>query len=201
MRELLLLFVLPLLSNITWIAQGPLMAELPAPPLAAVQAPAPVAAPKAVQTQVAEPASPSQPVEGFAQEIEQMIFDKTNAERIANGLHAVSPDAALTAIARGHSKDMALNDYFDHSDKNGCNSVCRAQAANYAYRTLGENIFLMSGLENLSAEDAAATITQGWMGSPGHRANILQKAYTLSGVGVYVKGTKLYATTMFSQPR
>jgi uncharacterized protein YkwD len=47
-------------------------------------------------------------------------------------------------------------------------------------------------------DQIAATTSKGWMDSPGHRQNILDKGYTRTGIGVAVAGDdKVYITQMF----
>jgi uncharacterized protein YkwD len=56
-----------------------------------------------------------------------------------------------------------------------------------SYRTAGENI--------AKGYRTAETVVNGWMNSPGHRANILNSTYTHIGVGYVSKGN--YWTQMF----
>ena len=132
--------------------------------------------------------------------VEQEIFLQTNAERVKNGLLPLSFDATLAAVAREHSSDMIAQDYFSHEDKSGCSSSCRVTNAGYAWTIVGENIYMMSGYE-LDAAASAKMIVNGWMNSPGHRANILRETYTRAGVGVSVKGKDIYTTSMYAKPR
>ncbi|TSC86117.1 MAG: hypothetical protein G01um10148_623 [Parcubacteria group bacterium Gr01-1014_8] len=136
----------------------------------------------------------------FLTKVEIEIFLLTNKERTALGLPSLVTDTELAAIAEAHSKDMLMNDYFSHEDKSGCSSSCRANNRGYSWSTIGENIYMMSGYE-LSATEAAAMIVQGWMNSPGHRANILRPAFTHLGVGVVAEGKNVYSTALFAKPR
>ena len=45
---------------------------------------------------------------------ESALLQQTNAERAAEGLSELQPDALLTEVARQHSEDMAQRNYFDH---------------------------------------------------------------------------------------
>ncbi len=47
------------------------------------------------------------------------ILAETNANRRENGCDDLTPNALLTQDAQGHSKDIALNDYFSHINLNG----------------------------------------------------------------------------------
>jgi uncharacterized protein YkwD len=149
------------------------------------------------------PTAPDPPPEDhdvFIKRVEEDVLTLTNVERVKNSLKPLSLDDKLAQIAKGHSEDMAENQFFSHINLDNCNSACRAQNAGYEFRALGENLFFMKGFE-LYSEDAAATIVQGWMGSEGHRKNLLGKSYTRTGTGVVSDGTRVYITTMYARPR
>ncbi|MGW0890538.1 CAP domain-containing protein [Saccharopolyspora sp. NPDC002578] len=96
------------------------------------------------------------------------VVDRTNAVRAEAGCGPLAPFPDLERSAQAHAVDMAVHDFFAHSDAAG--------------RVLAR----LSGAtaENIAAGNAspAATFHQ-WMTSPGHRANIQNCAYTRIGVG------------------
>lgn len=136
----------------------------------------------------------------FASQTEARIRELTNAERVKEGLGALKEDAYLAMIARAHSADMIARDFFDHNNPDGCSSSCRANNADYTWSAIGENIYMTEGYD-LSADDEAEMVVDGWMHSAGHRANILGAKYTNSGVGVVVEGEAVYITALYSRPR
>jgi uncharacterized protein YkwD len=136
----------------------------------------------------------------FASSVEIEINRLVNVERAKRDVPALKVDTALANIARTHSVDMAAKNYFSHTNLRGCTVVCRLAKAGYAWHTYGENIYMVWG-SHLSAKEYAATIVQGWMASPGHKANILNKSFTVHGVGVSQEGTSIYATDDFALPR
>lgn len=146
------------------------------------------------------PIPPTPSTSDYGTQIEQEVLTLTNKERVANGLAPLALDTKLAGVARGHSTDMLVSDYFSHENKSGCSSSCRVTNAGYVWSTVGENIYMMSGYK-LTALQAAEMIVQGWMKSPGHRANILREAFTHTGVGIAVQGTSIYATTVYAKPR
>jgi uncharacterized repeat protein (TIGR02543 family) len=103
------------------------------------------------------------------------ILTLVNQERSAQHLHSLSWDTELHDAARGHSVDMAANNYFSHTSQDGRTFSDRIQAAGYQYNTAGENI-----AAGYSTPEAAMN---GWMNSSGHRANILNSSYCDLGVG------------------
>ena len=152
----------------------------------------------------------------YEQRLEKKIHALINAERVKHGLKPFKYSAKLSEIARLHSRDMADKDYTDHIDKDGLNPSDRAKKAGYniikkkknGYRTgVGENIHesYMEKEENgvitpmlPSVNEAAKKAVDGWMNSPGHRANILNPDYTFAGIGVAIsKDKKIKATQMF----
>jgi uncharacterized protein YkwD len=168
----------------------------------AISEPPPLVASSSGQSQSEpEPPAPPQYSAEFVALLEEEIHAQINIERKQNDLKVLSYDTTLAKIARAHSADMAQNNYFDHKDKEGCDSACRIDAAGYKWRRVGENIFLIQSSIKFSVSDLAAVIVQGWMGSEGHRHNILESGFSHEGLGVYVEGTSVYATELFSKPR
>jgi uncharacterized protein YkwD len=105
---------------------------------------------------------------------EQMLT-LVNAERRKAGCDAVRLDPRLTSAASKHSADMATNDYFSHTGRNGTGFATRMEAAGHS-TPLSENI----AAGNSTAQ---ATLTR-WMDSAGHRRNILDCSAKDMGVGV-----------------
>jgi uncharacterized protein YkwD len=117
----------------------------------------------------------------FSASDEQLLVTLTNQSRASAGLAALQVDAVLTDIARWRSKDMIERDYFSHSiPPNGSSVFDEMTRRGYCYTVAGENI----GTNNFPDDIATQTIHQGFMDSPGHRANILGN-WTVIGVGAY----------------
>ncbi len=108
---------------------------------------------------------------------EREVFDLTNAFRVKRGLSALAWHDLVASAARGHSADMAVKGYFDHTNLSGLEPWDRLSAAGVpAYRTAGENI--AAGQRN------AIEAHHGWLNSEGHRKNMLSDRFTMLGVGV-----------------
>ena len=103
-----------------------------------------------------------------------------NRERHARGLDPLRLNRRLTTASIRHSRNMVRKDFFDHG-----NFVARIMNARYAKRqsawSLGENIAWGTG-----GLATPAQIVQGWMNSPGHRANILNRRFRDIGIGIVV---------------
>ncbi|MFK0117764.1 CAP domain-containing protein [Streptomyces sp. NPDC090994] len=100
----------------------------------------------------------------------------TNRERAAAGLRPLAPDPGLTAAAQAHSADMVARDFYSHTSPDGGGPRDRAVAAGVARGTIGENI--------ACGQRSPAAVVEGWMNSPGHRANILEADFTHIGIGL-----------------
>jgi len=116
---------------------------------------------------------------------EQQVIELVNQQRKANGLPPLKHVTSLADAARWCAKDMVDDDYFgpghDTYDRAGGRlvKVCAWSARIGAFyaggNALGENIG-----EDYSSPQEVVT---GWMGSSGHRANILNGDYWETGVG------------------
>ena len=98
----------------------------------------------------------------------------TNQARANAGLAALSSNGALNSAAASHSADQAAMNQMTHTGSNGSNAGDRIRAAGYSPGTWGENVAAGYG--------SSSAVVAGWMGSSGHRANILNSAFTQIGV-------------------
>lgn len=106
---------------------------------------------------------------------ETQLLRLTNLERQKRGLAPLKLSAQLSRAAQLHGTDMAKNNYFSHTGRNGSNLGDRAKASGYKYSRVGENIAA-------GRSTAEGTMKQ-WMNSAGHRANILNPKFTEIGFG------------------
>lgn len=139
--------------------------------------------------------------------LEAEIHSLINTERQRNNLPSLGYDTELAEIARNHSYDMATQDYFNHYNPIGEGPTERAKAAGYnCYKNFGsyytdgiaENIFqnwLYSSTTYYGGiathdwntqEKLASSTVNGWMGSSGHRQNILNPNYSKEGIGIAI---------------
>ncbi|MEH7383919.1 CAP domain-containing protein [Bacillus sp. JJ1521] len=126
-------------------------------------------------------------------EIEQgnkaQILDLTNVIRIRHGRQPLKNDEQLAEIAYLHSKDMQVNQYFDHTSPINGGLADRLAEGDISYQLAGENIAA-------KYVDGIAAV-EGWLNSEGHRETLLNEEYNYLGVGVYEK----YYTQNFIQVR
>lgn len=127
---------------------------------------------------------------------ESSIFALVNRERARSNLSGLVWDAELAALARSYSQKMADESFFGHIDGDNRSVVERAENFGLRYwRKIGENLFFSQGYDRF---DAVAV--RGWMNSPSHRENILDRRFNASGIGVArAPGGKIYVTQIFMQ--
>ncbi|GAB4410199.1 MAG: hypothetical protein OHK0032_05910 [Thermodesulfovibrionales bacterium] len=132
--------------------------------------------------------------------IERLIFKKVNRERRRYGLKMLRWDPKLADIARQHSLDMANNGLLSHRGSNGEGTITRIRERG-AGGLIGENIGMMP-IGNIvgygyvsSPKDIAHAMTNMWMKSPDHRANILNSGYNSTGIGAAYDGRGAYYIT------
>ncbi|MFC4410582.1 S-layer homology domain-containing protein [Chungangia koreensis] len=118
--------------------------------------------------------------------------DLVNKERAKAGLSALTMDTELSRLATLKAEDMVKNDYFDHTSPTYGSPFEMAKQFDYSYRSFGENIAY-----GYSTPDA---VVEGWMNSPGHKANILHKEYNRIGSGaVKDSNGRIYWVHMFAE--
>jgi len=117
--------------------------------------------------------------EGDADHLSPMlerVIELTNRVRLKVGLPALKRQRNLNTSASWLARDMAARRYFDHHDSTGRGMPERISAFKYdEYSALGENIAM--------GQRTPDEVVDGWMNSPGHRANILSRNFSEIGVG------------------
>ena len=101
----------------------------------------------------------------------QEIVDQVNAQRVANGLSALTLDTSLVASARIRSCEVCYS--FSHQRPNGSSCFSLGSDIN------GENI--------AAGQRTSTAMMNAWMNSQGHRENILRSTFTRIGVAVFVE--------------
>lgn len=155
------------------------------------------------------PAGPSTPVATLScglPDFQAEALRRINAYRAAGAtcgargsLPAVAPLAwhsALADAAYGHSRDMADNNYFSHTSRDGRTLGARVTAAGYAWSSVGENI--AAGYGSVQA------VIDGWMASEGHCVNLMSASFVHTGLACVRNTASTYGsywTLDFARPR
>jgi uncharacterized protein YkwD len=117
-----------------------------------------------------------EPSDANIDQLDAAILCLVNAERADNGLPALNHEPKLDQSSTGMCKRMVAEQFFSHETPDGKTVVDRVQPTGYIPNSgdwvVGENLAWGSGA--LSTPQA---IVNGWMNSPGHRANILAPDY------------------------
>jgi uncharacterized protein YkwD len=118
----------------------------------------------------------------------------TNSQRAAIGLPPLVIDAAVTRAAETHSADQAAMRRMSHTGSDGSNAGQRLTRVGYAWRAWGENV--------AAGQRSAPDVTDAWLGSPGHRANMLDPMFEHIGVAVAYDASGVpYWTMVLATPR
>lgn len=117
----------------------------------------------------------------LAEEVLRLV----NQHRAEANLEPVVLNDNLSAAAADHSRDMNELNFFDHVSPVAGKEQFFQRAANFGTSARSENIAL--------GHPTAAAVVDGWINSPGHRANILDPLVTRMGLGV----EGIYWTQMF----
>ena len=109
---------------------------------------------------------------------------------------ALTYSCPLEQAARAHSEDMATSNFISHTGSNGLGVSARVEANGYTWRAVGENI-----AGGYSSPD---DVTEGWLSSPGHCANIMNPDFTEFGAARVDSNSADYPrywTQVFATPR
>ena len=128
---------------------------------------------------------------GAQSDEESEIFNLVNRERTRSRLSYLEWDDDLARVARNFSRQMGRESFFSHSDRDGKTVIQRA--AKVSWSKIGENLFMCDGMD-----DFTAFSVRGWMRSPTHRRNILDREWTDTGIGIYrTRDDRVYVTQVF----
>ena len=106
------------------------------------------------------------------------MLSLTNRDRGANGKGSVSRDGCMDGEASGWARHMAETKVMSHSaDAGDSVTGCRGSSAAWA-DNVGNGV-------PCSADE----MQRWWMGSSGHRANLLGARYAVVGIGVWADAT------------
>jgi hypothetical protein len=125
-----------------------------------------------------------------------VLVDGTNAARVANNMPALRVNPLLQVAAQKKADDMVMNGYFAHTSPAGISPWYWFEQAGYNFSAAGENLAV-------DFSDSA-DVTNAWMNSPGHRANILNDGFTEIGMataqGTFEGRQAIYVVELFGTP-
>ena len=107
----------------------------------------------------------------------KLVIDLTNEYRRKNGVAALTENTQVTTVAKNHSLDMHVNNFFSHNSYDGKTPAQRLTAGGVSAAFSGENI----AAGNI---DPVSSFYQ-WVNSQtGHRENLINANHKQIGVGV-----------------
>ncbi len=121
----------------------------------------------------------------------------TNEERAKNNLPILAVSDKLREAAQLKANDMAAKSYFAHNSPEGRTPWYWFDLVGYRYAFAGENLAV-----NFSDSEE---VTQAWMNSPTHQANIVGRNYTEVGTGIasgrYEGRETVFVVQLYGTPR
>jgi len=93
--------------------------------------------------------------------------EAVNAVRAQKKRRALTYSPTLEAAAMAHAQDMVNNGFFAHRGSNGSKPSQRVKAQGYCMRFVAENI--------AQGQRSLASVMNGWVNSPGHYKNIVNR--------------------------
>jgi uncharacterized YkwD family protein/spore coat assembly protein SafA len=125
--------------------------------------------------------------------IETEVVRLVNIQRSNAGLMTLTQNWQLSRVARYKSQDMIDKNYFSHQSPTYGSPFVMMESFGLHFSAAGENIAM--------GQTTAAAVMNGWMNSPGHKANILSGSYSQIGVGLAKdKNGRYFWTQMFIKP-
>ena len=122
----------------------------------------------------------SQQAGAFLEDDALEVVRLVNEEREKQGLEPLDVDENLMELARIRAEEVSTKYSHERPD--------------------GSHVVQMGYGENVGAKASAEKQVTSWMGSDGHRTNILREVYTRIGVGCYqTEGGKYYWVQIFSR--
>jgi hypothetical protein len=119
---------------------------------------------------------------------ERQIFDQLNQERQKAGLPALEWNELVADAARRHASMLSQNLELGHQYPGEPSLPERLGATGVRFTRAAENVARTEHIEDVHLA---------LMGSPGHRANILNPKYNAVGIGVVERDGKVYVTQDF----
>jgi uncharacterized protein YkwD len=119
------------------------------------------------------------------------LINLINQYRQKNRLESLEVNSSLMQASRYHAADMANEDYFEHATHNRIGN--RLQRGLSTFKRIKQFYDGFANTENCGAGySSPEAVFNGWVNSPGHNANLLNKSATHIGVGFYQTNHSAY---------
>ncbi len=151
---------------------------------------APAQAAHPVTLRTASAGTPDIPYAEYEVQVEQELLQRANQSRQRAGAPALVIDSGLTAAARVHAQAMLEANQLSHQFPQEQSLVQRLAATT--------RLQLDQAAENVALDYSAQGGHEHLMLSPPHRANLLNPAYNVVGLGVVRSGDRLFIVEDFA---
>lgn len=125
--------------------------------------------------------------------VAQLAINDPGQQRPTMACHPI-----LAQVARDKARDMAVRDYFDHTDPDGFGPNYLVRMAGYTLPNWYNNADDGNNIESIAAGyTSPEEVWAGWLSSGGHRAHVLAEAsfwqeQTNHGIGYYYDASSTY---------
>lgn len=150
--------------------------------------PTPVPTPTPTPEPTPTPAPEPQPLPQDMSSQESQMYQLLNNERIKNGLKPLTYMPELTRLARLKSQDIIDNNYFSHISPTYGSFANMVYNAGISFHSVGENLAMSRSVTHAFYQ---------FMGSSGHKANMLNRNFTHVGIGVVSYQYGVVVTQLF----
>lgn len=117
------------------------------------------------------------------------LFEKLNLVRFEEGVPVLSWSGALAEVAGGHGREMYVEGYFSHRSPVTGSVADRLEAVSIPFLAVGENLALSPTVDS---------VHEGLLGSPSHRAVMLDRRFRRVGIAALEGPLGLMVVQVFS---
>ena len=122
---------------------------------------------------------------------EKELIDLINQYRHEHGLNHLKVHSDLMRASRYHAADMAYEDYHEHATFNRTPNGLKREMN--TFRRISKFYKGFANTENIGAGyTSPQSVFEGWVNSPGHKKNLLNKSAPHMGVGYYYNARSKY---------
>ena len=115
-----------------------------------------------------------------------------NQARVQNGAQPLTENSVLDGLAQAKAKDLVVYNYFDHYSPRLGWPIDQEEAAGFQAYSMGA--------ENLAETANVSTAFSMLMASPLHRENILNTAFTQTGIAIVPVTNGVLVDEFFTGP-
>ncbi|RYF28664.1 MAG: CAP domain-containing protein [Comamonadaceae bacterium] len=120
---------------------------------------------------------------------QNQVFDQSNKERKAKGVKVTKRSACLDKYTKSWIKNVYEDNKLTSDDHRTSGSLLKV-LKKCGYSTIGENLAM--------GQTSGKEVVKDWMGSSGHRKNLLNKKFSVIGVASIKKGGKWWTVQLLA---